>query len=80
MKTALEFWREKNGELRSPELPPEDIGGRTVLSVHDLLEPTGERLFRRTPQRDVRALCLALAVLFLADCILSLLFRTPITY
>ena len=50
------------------------------LAFHYLLEPVSEKLFRRLPERRVRALCLILLALFAADCILSLLFRTPITY
>lgn len=68
-----------------------NIGGiiclRSVVSFgvlgmvfHYLLEPTGEKLFRRMPERTIYACCLMLAALFLADCILSFLFRTPITY
>ena len=50
------------------------------LVFHYLLEPMGEKLLGRMPKRVIRAVCLVLAALFLADCILSLLFRTPITY
>ena len=45
-----------------------------------LLEPIGEKLFRKTPAGIIKAICIALVVLFLTDCILSFLFRTPITY
>lgn len=50
------------------------------LAFHYLLEPMGEKLYQRIPERTVHGACLALALLFLADCVLSLLFRTPITY
>lgn len=50
------------------------------LAFHYLLEPMGEKLFRRIPERTIHAGCLILIGLFLADCILSFLFRTPITY
>ena len=50
------------------------------MVFHYLLEPMGEKLLGRLPKRMIRADCLALAALFLADCVLSLLFRTPITY
>lgn len=45
-----------------------------------LLESMGETLFRRLPRRAIHAACLILSALFAADCILSALFRTPITY
>ena len=54
--------------------------GLLGLVFHYLLEPMGEKLFRRIPEHAIRAGCLILMALFLADCILSFLFRTPITY
>lgn len=45
-----------------------------------LLEPAAERMMKKANRETVRVLCLALLLLFLADCILSALFRTPITY
>lgn len=50
------------------------------LIFHYLLEPMGEALFRRLPERTIYTGCLILTALFLTDCILSALFRTPITY
>lgn len=50
------------------------------LVFHYLLEPMGEKLFRRIPEHTIHAGCLILVALFLTDCILSALFRTPITY
>lgn len=50
------------------------------MVFHYLLEPTGEKLFRRVPDRRMRIICLLLAAVLAADCILSALFRTPITY
>lgn len=50
------------------------------LAFHYLLEPAGEKLYRRTPAGLIHLVCLALLALFLADCVLSALFRTPITY
>ena len=50
------------------------------LAFHYLLEPMGEKLFRRIPEHTIHAGCLILVALFLTDCILSALFRTPITY
>lgn len=45
-----------------------------------LLEPAAERMMKKANRETVRVLCLALLLLFLADCILSALFRTPIMY
>ena len=42
------------------------------LVFHYLIEPLGEKLFRKLPLRGV--------LLFLIDCILSACFRTPILY
>lgn len=50
------------------------------LAFHYLLEPLGEKLYRALPGSTVRTGCLILLGLFLADCVLSALFRTPITY
>ena len=50
------------------------------LGFHYLLEPAAERTVGRTSSETVHAVCLALLLLFLADCVLSALFRTPITY
>ena len=50
------------------------------LVFHYLLEPIGEKLFRKTPLPIIKAVCAAFALLLLTDCVLSFLFRTPITY
>lgn len=50
------------------------------LAFHYLLEPMGERLFMNADPDAVRRGCRVLLVIFLADCVLSALFRTPITY
>ena len=50
------------------------------LVFHYALEPIGERLYRKAPVVIIRAVCIALVALLFADCILSFLFRTPITY
>lgn len=50
------------------------------LAFHYLLEPWGEKLYRRIPVGVIRSVCLVLAALMMADGILSFLFRTPITY
>ena len=50
------------------------------LVFHYLLEPKAESMVRRINTKIVRIVCLVLFVVFVADCILSALFRTPITY
>lgn len=50
------------------------------LAFHYFLEPMGEKLYRKTPVFIIRSVCLALAMMLFIDCILSFLFRTPITY
>lgn len=50
------------------------------VAFHYLLEPMGEKLYRKIPVSTTCFVCIFLAALFLADCILSFLFRTPITY
>lgn len=47
---------------------------------HYLLEPAAEKLYFRISEKVIRSVCSVLAVLFVADCILSFLYRTPITY
>ena len=54
--------------------------GALGLLFHYLLEPMGRRLYRRFQPRASQALAVHLAGLFCLDCLLSLLFRTPITY
>lgn len=50
------------------------------LLFHYFLEPIGERLYNKTPFSIIRTVCILLAILLFADCVLSYLFRTPITY
>lgn len=50
------------------------------LAFHYWLEPAGSRIVRKLPSGTVRTVCLVLLLIFLVDCILSALFRTPITY
>lgn len=45
-----------------------------------ILEPLLKRLAGKAKRKTIAALCLFLAILFLADYVLSALFRTPITY
>ena len=50
------------------------------LAFHYLLEPAAERLVSGLNRRILHSSCLVVLLLFLVDCILSALFRTPITY
>ena len=50
------------------------------LVFHYLLEPRAERWVKQAVPRMVHVGCTVAALLFLTDCILSALFRTPITY
>ena len=45
-----------------------------------LMEPVLERMAARIRPKTAHTVCLALLLVFAADCILSALFRTPITY
>lgn len=45
-----------------------------------LMEPVLERVNGRLNPKTIRTSCLVLLLVFIADCILSALFRTPITY
>lgn len=50
------------------------------LLFHYLLEPMAERMVKKANPDTIQNLCLVLLFLFLTDCVLSALFRTPITY
>lgn len=50
------------------------------LVFHYLIEPTAEHMVNKLNRNLVYCICLTLAIIFLMDCILSALFRTPITY
>lgn len=50
------------------------------LVFHYLLESTAARMIQKLPAKTVRTVCLVLLLVFISDCILSALFRTPITY
>lgn len=50
------------------------------LVFHYWLEPSAERRVKKMNPHSVHSVCLLLLLLFLADCVLSALFRTPITY
>ncbi len=50
------------------------------LAFHYFLEPIGEKMYQKTPFNIIKAVCALLIVLLFIDCIMSFLFRTPITY
>lgn len=50
------------------------------LIFHYILEPEAERAVGKLNAGNVYKICLVLLCLFVADCIISALFRTPITY
>ena len=50
------------------------------LAFHYCLEPAGSRIVQKLPSGTVRTVWLVLLLTFLVDCILSALFRAPITY
>ena len=50
------------------------------LVFHYRLEPATERFVQKLPPGTLLAACRVLLLAFLVDCILSALFRTPITY
>ena len=50
------------------------------LVFHYWLEPAAQGFVRKLVPKTIRTVCLMLFMTFFADCILSALFRTPITY
>lgn len=50
------------------------------LAFHYFLEPMGEKLYAETPAVIIKSVCALLALLLFTDCIVSFIFRTPITY
>lgn len=50
------------------------------LVFHYLLEPWAARMYEKTDSKVIYTGCLAIFSLFLLDCIMSALYRTPITY
>lgn len=50
------------------------------LVFHYVLEPAAERMVGKMTQATLLTVCLTLLLVFLADCIFSALFRTPILY
>ena len=51
-----------------------------ALVFHYVIEPAAYSVFGKIDRRIVLAAALVLAALFVSDCVLSALFRTPITY
>lgn len=50
------------------------------LAFHYFLEPIGEKMYQKTSFNIIKTACALLIVLLFIDCIMSFLFRTPITY
>lgn len=50
------------------------------MAFHYLLEPSAEQLVGKISSSIIRGICLIALLLFVVDCVLSALFRTPITY
>ena len=50
------------------------------LVFHYFLEPIGEKMYKNTPAVIIKTVCFMLVLLLFIDCIMSFLFRTPITY
>ena len=50
------------------------------LAFHYFLEPIGEKMYQKTSFNIIKTACTLLIVLLFIDCIMSFLFRTPITY
>lgn len=50
------------------------------LVFHYLIEPAAERMVNKFNKNIIYGFCFSLTIIFSADCALSALFRTPITY
>lgn len=50
------------------------------MVFHYWLEPAAERLAAKIPTKVIRITCLLLLLVLGTDCVLSVLYRTPITY
>lgn len=58
-----------------------DLRGNLLLDYgRTVEEPAAERMVRKADSKTVHTVCMVLLLVFIADCILSALFRTPITY
>ena len=56
------------------------VFGVLGLLFHYWIEPAIETFYAKAEDATIWMTCLSLADLFLLDCVLSLLFRTPVTY
>lgn len=54
--------------------------GLLGLFFHYVLEPLSGKIYKRLNPVLIHTACAAIAVLFVIDCIVSAVFRTPITY
>ena len=54
--------------------------GLLGLFFHYVLEPLSYRLYKRLNPAVIHAVCAGIAAVFLIDCIVSAIFRTPISY
>lgn len=50
------------------------------VMFHYMLEPAAERMVGKISSKTLRETCMVLLIIFAVDCVLSALFRTPITY
>ena len=58
-----------------------DLQGNLLLDYgRTAEEPGAERTVSKADSKTVHTVCLLLLLVLIADCILSALFRTPITY
>ena len=80
------------GLLYGPWLPIYGIGALGIYAMkpmrkhpawlvfYYLIEPAAERTVSKADSKTAHTVCLLLLLVLIADCILSALFRTPITY
>lgn len=54
--------------------------GLLGLFFHYVLEPLSYRLYKRLNPAVIHAVCAGIAAVFLIDCVVSAIFRTPISY
>lgn len=50
------------------------------LVFHYMIEPAAEHFVNKADSKTIRIICIVLLIAVIADCVLSWLFRTPITY
>lgn len=54
--------------------------GLLGLFFHYVLEPLSNRLYKRLNPAVIHTVCAGIAAVFIIDCIISAIFRTPISY